>query len=158
MFGDLGFWSAPKTKCSCGNEITFPNGWYPAYFICSNCGKEVNENAVICTQCGCFVNGNTSIVKAPSSKRSNKIVDLIMIIGYAVFGFLTLLLTIIGSNSTTLVILLFVFSVLFAGSMAVAFALSFKVEKAYSRTLATLLFIESIITLFTSMFAMIAVL
>lgn len=126
--------------------------------FCSNCGKEVNENAVICTQCGCFVNGNTSIVKAPSSKRSNKIVDLIMIIGYAVFGFLTLLLTIIGSNSTTLVILLFVFSVLFAGSMAVAFALSFKVEKAYSRTLASLLFIESIITLFTSMFAMIAVL
>lgn len=39
MFGDLGFWSAPRTKCSCGNEITFPNGWYPSYFICSNCGK-----------------------------------------------------------------------------------------------------------------------
>lgn len=40
MFGDLGYFSAPKTKCSCGNEITFPNGWYPAYFICSNCGKK----------------------------------------------------------------------------------------------------------------------
>ena len=40
MFGDLGLFSAPKTKCQCGNEMTFPNGWYPEYFICSNCGKK----------------------------------------------------------------------------------------------------------------------
>ena len=126
--------------------------------FCSNCGKEVNENAVICTQCGCYVNGSTSIEKSSSVKKSNKAVDMIMIISYSVFCFLNLLLTILGADSTTHVILLFVFSILFAGGTAVAFALSFKAEKAHSRTLASILFVYAIYMLFTSMFAMIAVL
>lgn len=28
--------------------------------FCSNCGKEVNENAVICVNCGCSLEGKTN--------------------------------------------------------------------------------------------------
>lgn len=28
--------------------------------FCSNCGKEVNDNAVICVNCGCSLEGNNS--------------------------------------------------------------------------------------------------
>jgi hypothetical protein len=30
---------APEAKCTCGNKLSFPNGWYPEYFVCNNCGK-----------------------------------------------------------------------------------------------------------------------
>lgn len=29
--------------------------------FCSNCGKEVNENAVICVNCGCSLENNSSV-------------------------------------------------------------------------------------------------
>lgn len=127
--------------------------------FCSNCGKEVNENAVICTQCGCYVNGNTSIGKSSSVKKSNKAVDLIMIISYAVYCIFNLIVsgTTVGMDATPYIIK-FVFSILFAGSIAVAFALSFKVEKVYSKTTASLLFVYALYTMFQNMFTMISVL
>ena len=35
-------------------------GVYIMAKFCSNCGKEVNENAVICVNCGCSLEGKTN--------------------------------------------------------------------------------------------------
>ena len=29
--------------------------------FCANCGKEVNDKAVVCTHCGCAINGNNAV-------------------------------------------------------------------------------------------------
>ena len=126
--------------------------------FCSNCGKEVNENAVICTQCGCYVNGNTNIRGKAIANKSNKAVDLTMIIGFAVSCFLMLLLVILGVEYSTLYILQFVFAILFTGAMTVAFVLSFKAEKKYSKVISSLLFIYAIYMLLVNMIFMIQVL
>ena len=35
--------------------------------FCANCGKELDDKAVVCIQCGCAVNGN-SLLNNPSNK------------------------------------------------------------------------------------------
>ena len=34
MFGEV-----HTITCACGNKMYFPNGYYPEYFTCQNCGK-----------------------------------------------------------------------------------------------------------------------
>ena len=30
---------SPYIECKCGNKMYFPNGYYPEYFTCFNCGE-----------------------------------------------------------------------------------------------------------------------
>lgn len=40
--------------------------------FCSNCGKELNENADICLNCGVAVNNNSSVTRNTSNGRKNR--------------------------------------------------------------------------------------
>lgn len=40
--------------------------------FCSNCGAEVNENAVVCVKCGCAVNGAPRKVNVINPNKSDK--------------------------------------------------------------------------------------
>ncbi len=46
--------------------------------FCSNCGKELPDNAVVCTGCGCLVNGDLLTSQAEEKPQKN---------GMAVAGF-----------------------------------------------------------------------
>ena len=46
--------------------------------FCSNCGKEIMDNAVICVNCGCAVNNNSATVYSDDAPNT----------GFAVLGFL----------------------------------------------------------------------
>lgn len=35
--------------------------------FCSNCGKEIDDKAVVCVHCGCAVEGNIALNKLPKS-------------------------------------------------------------------------------------------
>ena len=37
--------------------------------FCSNCGAEVNENAVVCVKCGCAVNRTAPVVNVNGSSK-----------------------------------------------------------------------------------------
>ena len=45
MFSTINFMS-PKIKCKCGSLLYFPNGYYPARIICSNCGATITERDI----------------------------------------------------------------------------------------------------------------
>ena len=45
MFSDFNY-LAPRLKCNCGSLLYFPNGYYPAQIICSNCGAVITEKDI----------------------------------------------------------------------------------------------------------------
>ena len=58
--------------------------------FCSNCGKELNENADICLNCGVAVNNNSSVPRNTSNDKKNGIpgwaVFLIVIAFYIMYA------------------------------------------------------------------------
>lgn len=46
---DQFFGQCPTVKCKCGNTMQFPNGYYPEYFTCQNCGAAytLHENVKV---------------------------------------------------------------------------------------------------------------
>ena len=44
--------------------------------FCSNCGKEVNENAVICVNCGCSLEGKTNAQSVNVTINNNVLQNL----------------------------------------------------------------------------------
>lgn len=130
--------------------------------FCTNCGKEVCDNAVICTQCGCYVNGSEIKKSKPKKSGKSKAVDLISIFSFAGYNFLSIILTIIAGgfssrDYTTYYILRFVVALLFVSAMTIGFILSFKAEEKHSKVIAILLFIYAAPIFVSNMITMINV-
>ncbi len=68
---------------------------------CPNCGKEVNENAVICVNCGVSLNGKNNVVNGNKNNSLavagfvTSIVSLIINL-WGIVGLLALILSVIG--------------------------------------------------------------
>lgn len=57
--------------------------------FCSNCGKEVNENAVICVNCGCSLeNNNSSSVNVTINNSSNSVSPKSRLVAFLLCTFL----------------------------------------------------------------------
>lgn len=110
--------------------------------FCTNCGKEVCDNAVVCTQCGCYVNGNETKINKAQKSSKNKIVDLIMIISFAVYwGLILVVRPLVGVDHSTYMLFEALACILLLPGATAAFVVGFMVEKKYSKILSILLFI-----------------
>ena len=59
---------------------------------CSNCGADVNENAVVCVKCGAAINVNNSLQNSNSNSNGFEKSSMILGIVAIIFGAISLVL------------------------------------------------------------------